>query len=235
MTAGGEGRMDWPGYFDGCTLPFRLERGATALMPIDLQYASASRHEGFGRVLADQGRAAEAEYRFSRIERLVVPNTRRLIELFRRCRAPVIHVTLGCEQPDYSDAPPHMRRLFQLVGNVKGTRTHEILDELKPQGDELVVLKRTQGAFASSGIEAILRAKGIRQIVMTGVSTNMCVDATARGASDRGFGTVMVSDATGTCSDAMQQASMLTFGRLWGRVLSTDEVIVEMEEAYPVR
>lgn len=220
--------MEWPAYFDEFTHRFRLDARTTALLPIDLQYASASRCAGFGALMERQGRLHEAEYRYSRIERLVVPNTARLLKVFRQIGAPVIYVTLGCERPDFSDAPPHLRRLFEITNNVKGAREHEILDEIQPCPGELVVNKRTQGAFASTGLEAILRAMGIRQLVITGVSTNMCVDATARGASDRGFSTVIVSDATGTCSDAMQEASLLTFKRLWGRVMSTEDVVREI-------
>jgi nicotinamidase-related amidase len=84
------------------------------------------------------------------------------------------------------------------------------------------------GAFGSTGIEAHLRGMGIANIVVTGVSTNNCVGMTAMEACDRQFGVVVVSDATGTCSDEMQEATLKTFRRLWGRVLSTDEVVAEM-------
>lgn len=64
--------MEWPAYFDEFTQKFRLDRNVSALLPIDLQYASASRTMGFGSLMARQNRLHEAEYRFSRIERAVV-------------------------------------------------------------------------------------------------------------------------------------------------------------------
>ena len=130
--------------------------------------------------------------------------------------------------PDFSDAPASTQAFFRATNNTVGTREHEIIDILKPVPGELVINKRTQGAFASSGIDLALRSLGIETIVVTGVSTNNCVETTAREASDRGFGVVMVSDATGTCSDSMQDHTLRGFGRLWGRVASTDDVIAEL-------
>ncbi len=217
-----------PDYIDIFTRKVVIDPARTALVPVDLQYASGSREHGLGRLLAEQGKLHEASYRFDRIDELVVPNTRRLMDAFRGVGARVVHVTLGCETPDFSDAPPSTRPFFEATRNTIGNREHEIVDELKPLPGELVINKRTQGAFASSGIESVLRALGIETIVVTGVSTNNCVETTAREASDRGFGVVMVSDATGTCSEEMQQLTLKGFSRLWGRVASTDEVIAEI-------
>jgi nicotinamidase-related amidase len=69
--------------------------------------------------------------------------------------------------------------------------------------------------------------------VMVGVSTNNCVETTAREASDRGYEVVLVGDATGTCSDMMQTAALTGFSRLWGRVLDTDGVLDELSLSQP--
>ncbi len=218
-----------PEYIEAFTRKVVIDPATTALVPIDLQYASGSRAHGLGALLARRRRLGDAEYRFRRIEELVIPNTRRLLETWRELGARVIYVTLGCELPDFSDAPLSTRTFFKATNNTVGTREHEIIDEIKPKAGELVINKRTQGAFASSGIETVLRSLGVETIVVTGVSTNNCVETTAREASDRGFGVVMVSDATGTCSEEMQSTTMKGFSRLWGRVASTEEVIAELE------
>ena len=222
-------------YVDEFTRPFTLSRRSTALLVIDMQYASGSRHHGLGGLLAGQGRLEEASYRFDRIERLLIPNIRRLLQAFRAHGARVIYVTLGPTAPDYSDAPAHLRGFFRATNNRAGTREHEIVDELRPEPGELVVNKTTMGAFGSSGIDAALKAAGIAEVVCTGVSTNNCVGMTAQEASDRGYGSVIVADATGTCSEAMQEAYHDTFRRLWGRVMSCEEVIAEIEARTPDR
>ncbi len=220
--------MTDPTYIDDYTRQFRLDPATTALVIVDLQYASGSREHGLGRLLAAQGRLADAEYRFARIERLVIPNSRRLADAFRRAGARVVYLTYGSRLPDFSDAPIHLKAWLRAIDNRVGTREHEIVDELKPLPGELVLNKTTIGAFASTGIESQLRGMGIENIVVTGVSTNNCVGMTAMEACDRQFGVVVVSDATGTCSDEMQDATLRTFRRLWGRVMTTDEVIAEL-------
>lgn len=217
-----------PNYIDSFSRRISISSLRAALVPVDLQYASGSREHGLGKLLAKQGRLHEASYRFDRIDSHVVPNTLELLRAFRRVKAKIIYITLGCELPDFADAPPSTKAFFEATNNTVGTREHEIIDLLKPQPGELVVNKRTQGAFASSGIETILRSLGIDTIVLTGVSTNNCVEATAREASDRGFGVVIVSDATGTCSEEMQDLTLRGFSRLWGRVATTSEVIDEL-------
>ncbi len=222
-------------YVDEFTRPFTLSPETAALLVIDMQYASGSRYQGLGKLLAEQGRLDEASYRFDRIDNLLIPNIQRLLRAFRANEARVVYVTLGPTRSDYSDAPAHLKGFFQATNNHEGTREHEIVDELKPEPGELVINKTTMGAFGSSGIEATLRAAGITELVCTGVSTNNCVGMTAQEASDRCYGTVIVSDATGTCSDAMQEAYHDTFRRLWGRVMSCDEVIAELEAHKPNR
>jgi len=217
-----------PTYIDEFTRAFRLDPATTALVIVDMQYASGSREHGLGRLLAERGELERARARFDRIDSLVVPNSRRLLDTFRQLGAEVVHVTLGPAKPDYSDAPVHLRRWFEATHNHVGTTEHEIVAELAPQPGELVLRKTTIGAFASTGIESALRGRGITEIVVTGVSTNNCVGMTAMEAADRQFGVVLVADATGTCSDEMQEATLATFRRLWGRVMTTDEVVTEL-------
>jgi len=217
-----------PDYFDVFTRPVHINPATTALVLVDLQYASGSRYHGLGVLLTKQGKIENAKYRFDRIEQLVVPNSRKLLEAFRKAESRIIFITLGCELPDYSDAPAHMKSFFMALRNTCGNREHEIIDELKPLPGELIINKRTQGAFASSGIETVLRALHVKSLVIVGISTNNCVETTAREASDRGFGVVLVSDATGTDSEEMQKLTLRGFSRLWGRVASTDEVISEL-------
>lgn len=218
-------------YIEEHTRRFGLSPGDTALLVVDMQYASGSRDHGLGKLLREQGRLEEARYRFDRIEQLLIPNIKRLQQGFRSAGAPVVHIALGPALPDYSDAPRHLRDWFRQTNNHVGTREHEIVDELKPHAGELVVRKTTMGAFASTGLDAHLKGMGIESVVVVGVSTNNCVGMTAFEASDLQYGVVLVSDATGTCDDAMQQASEDTFRRLWGRVMTVDEVLAELTSA----
>ena len=223
------------GYVEGFTAPVTLNARTTALVVVDMQYASGSREHGLGRLLDQQGQLDSAAYRFDRIDALLIPNIGKMLASFRANDTHIVPVTVGCELADYSDAPRHMRPFFEATTNHAGTREHEIVDPLKPLRGEPVFNKVTMGAFASTGIGTHLTSRGIREIIVTGVSTNNCVGMTGMEAADRGFGVVLASDASGTCSDLMQNAFQDTFRRLWGRVASTDEIIAEIElSARPV-
>lgn len=216
-------------YVEGFTAPVKIDARTTALVVVDMQYASGSRDFGLGKLLNEQGRLESADYRFDRINSLLIPNIGRLLAAFRANSAHIVHLTVGSERPDYSDAPRHMRPFFEATNNHAGTREHEIVDALKPLPGEPVFNKVTMGGFASTGIGMHLTSEGIREIIVTGVSTNNCVGMTGMEAADRGFGVVLASDASGTCSDRMQTAYEDTFRRLWGRVATTDEIIAEIE------
>ena len=198
-----------------------------ALVIIDMQYATGSRQGALGLKLAAQG-SNVGDYRFERIERLVLPHTLALRERFRKAARPVVHITIGAALPDASDAPPHMRKLFVEFDNHLGSRQHEILDELKPLPGEHVLRKTSIGAFATTGIDSLLRALGCEQLYLCGVSTNMCVETTAREAADRGYAVTLVEDACGTTHEELHLGTMRNFQRLFGRVRSTAESLAEI-------
>ena len=217
-------------YIRAFTAERPVQTTQAALVIIDMQYATGSRQGALSRMLQAQGSKA-GDYRFDRIERFVLPNTLRLREHFRQWGRPVLHVTVGAALPDASDAPLHMRKLFVEFRNHLGSREHEIVDELKPLPGEHVLRKTTNGAFASTNIDSLLRALGCEQLYLTGVSTNMCVETTARQAADRGYGVTLVEDACGTTHEDLHQVTMRNFQRLFGRVRSTAESISELAAA----
>jgi nicotinamidase-related amidase len=215
-------------YIDQFTRPVRIRPTDTALVVVDMQYATGSRQHGLGAHLAREGRLSSADYRFIRIEELLVPNIQKMLAAWRRAKAPVIYIKVGSRMADFSDAPPHLRAFFEVTNNYDGSPENEIIESLRPQPGEHIVSKNTMGAFAGSNLGQVYEQLGIRSAVYVGISTNNCVDTTAREAADRGYGSVLVADATGTCSDRMQEVTLDSFRRLWGRVESSDAVISEL-------
>ncbi len=210
---------------------FTLDPERVALVVVDMQYASASRLEGLGRVLKERGQEALGAFRFDRIERVVVPAIRRLLDFFRGHGLRAVYLTVGSELPDFSDLLPHMRTLAEAVGNTRGRREHEILEDLAPLHGDAVLNKTTMSAFHSSGFERLLRSWGVEQLVFTGVSTNSCVEGTARDAADRGYRCVLVEDGCGAASQRLHDAACENFRRLLGRVVSSDAVMAELDAA----
>ena len=210
---------------------FRLDPRTVALVVVDMQYASGSRDHGLGRALKARGQEALGAWRFDRIERSVVPAIQRLLAFFRDHGLHIVYLTVGSELPDYSDLLPHMRAFAESASNTRGNKEHEILDVLAPRPGEPVLNKTTMSAFHSTGFERLLRAWGVEQLLFTGISTNSCVEGTARDAADRGFRCVLVEDACGAASQALHEATCTNFARLLGRVAPSGEVVGELRQA----
>ena len=124
-----------------------------------------------------------------------------------------------------------MQSFAAAVGNTRGRREHGILDELAPQPGDAVLNKTTMSAFHSSGFERLLRSWGVEQLIFTGVSTNSCVEGTARDAADRGYRCLLVEDGCGAASQRLHDATCENFQRLLGRVDSCDAVLAELGAA----
>jgi len=206
-----------------------LEPKTTALVIIDMQYASASPTKGLASILRDKDLAHLGEYRFNRLEKTVIPSIRKLLGYFRANELPVIYVTLGSEKGDFSDIAPPLRLVEAELDNRVGSETHEILAELRPLDYEIVVNKTTISAFTSSPIDAMLRRLGIKNLIFTGVSTSQCVETTARDAADRGYGCVLVEDGCAEDEEDQHNATLKQFARIFGRVSTTAAIIEELQ------
>ena len=216
-------------YVSVYTREVALDPDTTCLVIVDLMYATGSRDHGLGANMAREGRLGDADYRFDRIDDLVLPNTLRLLAWARANDVRRVFLTYGSEVEDYSDLSPQMYELCKATRNRKGLREHELLDALEVRPTERVINKITPSAFTSSPIELILRTYGVTDLIFTGVSTNMCVESTLRDASDKGFGCVLVEDATGTDAQEYHDNAILTLQRLYASVWSTDKTLDHLD------
>ena len=113
----------------------------SALVIVDMQYASGHRKGALGRRMHNE-RSNLTDYRFDRIEQLVIPNILHMAPVLRTCGGEVIYITQGAERPDCADAPPHMCKFYAATGNYRGSREHEILDERAPEPSLAYLLSR---------------------------------------------------------------------------------------------
>ena len=232
-------------FFDyGLTFvpPISLGGDSVALMVVDMQYSDAAAGMGFQAALdvIDPGSAA---YFDDRVESLVVPNIARLVHAFRQRELPIVYLCLGAEQRDLSDLPPRMAAWIHDVEERSGIRDifwrgsplFAVREEFPPQEGDIVVHKTTFGAFNSSNLDDVLREHGLHTIVMVGISTNCCVETTARDAADRGYAVVLVDEACADYDEAAHDASLRAFHFNFGRVVRTpDDVLAAIEAAAEV-
>lgn len=103
------------------------------------------------------------------------------------------------------------------------------LEAVAPAPGELVINKRTASAFSSTGIDHLLRSLGVTDLVCCGLTTEACVESTARSAADRGYNVVMVEDACQTWERQAHEWSLRNFARNFGRVADTHSMILEAQ------
>ena len=101
---------------------------------------------------------------------------------------------------------------------VRGSAGHEIVPELAPVDGEVVLDKPGKDAFYATDLEAILRASGITHLIVTGVTTEVCVQTTVRAANDRGFECLVLSDCTGSYFPEFHQSALAMFAAQGGIV-----------------
>ena len=172
---------------------FALDPRAAALIIIDMQ-----------RDFVDAGGFGEALGNNVSLLRKAVPPTQRVLAACRAANLPVVHTREG-HRPDLSDLPPSKKvrgRLKIGIGDegpmgrilVRGEYGHDIIDELKPAAGEPVIDKPGKGAFYATELDAILKSRGVRQLIVCGVTTEVCVNTTVREANDRGYDCLVLAD-----------------------------------------
>jgi ureidoacrylate peracid hydrolase len=113
---------------------------------------------------------------------------------------------------------------------MEGSAGAEFIDELAPEAGEVVVRKHRYSAFAGTNLDLILRSRNIATCVVTGVSTNVCVESTFRAAFDLGYYVVVPRDATASWSVELGEAALANVNHRFGLVTSVDEVIAIWRE-----
>ena len=182
-------------------------RGELALVIIDMQ-RDFIEDGGFGEALGNDVRPLRG----------IVGVVKDLLDAFRARKLPVIHTIEG-HQPDLSDCPPaklKRGRSTLKIGDegpmgrilILGEEGNGIVPQLAPMIGEIVLTKPGKGAFCRTPLESILREQGITHLLITGVTTEVCVQTTMREANDRGFECLLVEDATESYFPQFKQATL---------------------------
>jgi biuret amidohydrolase len=197
--------------------PYTFPPDRVALLCIDFQrdFMEAG---GFGESLGND---------VSRLRTTIRP-TQAVLAEFRRHGWPVIHTREG-HRPDLTDLFPAKRDRGNptlRIGDagpmgrllVRGSEGHGIVPELAPVEGEAVLDKPGKGSFYATDLETILRARGITHLVVTGVTTEVCVQTTVREANDRGFESLILADCTGSYFPEFHASALAMFAAQGGIV-----------------
>ncbi len=204
-----------------------LDRHHAALLFIDVQNFCAHREGGEFADLSDDEFDGRYGWFFNALETTVIPNMVRLQAACREAGIEVMYTTIESLTEDGRD-----RSLdYKISGfNVpKGSWYGRVIDQIAPQGDEIWLPKGSSSVFVSTHIDYVLRNLGIRQLVISGLITDQCVESAIRDACDLGYLVTQVCDACATYSQSRHDNSLAAISG-YCRQLTTNQLIAEIGE-----
>ena len=197
----------------------RLDPATTALLVIDIQNT----------YLEDKETPAEtARWRpfFERMRGTVIPNTRRLIDACRARGVEVIYARIACQKQDGRDRSLSQKKPgFNYLLLPKDTPGGQIVPELTPEPDDIVMLKTTDSALTGTNLRLILRNMEIRDVVVAGIFTDQCVSSTVRSLADESFGVVVVDDCCAAATMELHDAELRIINMIYCHVVQLEEVL----------
>jgi ureidoacrylate peracid hydrolase len=217
----------------------KINPSETAVVVVDMQNAYASKG-GYVDVAGFDISGAEA----------AIEQTRKVLDAARASACTVIYFQNGWDK-DYveaggpgspnwykSNALKTMRARPELAGTLlaKGTWDYAIVDRLAPQSGDIVIPKSRYSGFFNTNIDSVLRARGIRNLVFTGIATNVCVESSLRDAFHLEYFGILIEDATHHLGpDFTRQAALYNIERFFGWVSNVNDFCGAILQAAPAR
>ncbi|WP_112833352.1 isochorismatase family cysteine hydrolase [Ensifer sp.] len=192
------------------------ERGRTSVLFVDMQRIWCEPN-------LDPTHPQDADsYYHKRLRQTVIPNQVRILEAARNSGCEVLHTIIESLTLDGRD-----RSLDHKLSDMhvpKGSPEGQVIPELAPIDNEIVLPKTSSGVFNSTNIDYILRNLNTRYLIIAGVITDQCVDMAVRDAADRGYLVTVVNDACATYSPERHEGALRAYsGYCW--TTDTDTVV----------
>jgi nicotinamidase-related amidase len=218
-------------YYDGAPEPadLNLVWAETALLVIDVQKTYLARPDPAS-LSAEERRRYDAWTPFHRrMHETVIPRTAHLLNLFRRHGIERLFARIACHTKNGRD-----RSLSQKMpgwNNLllpKDEDSSQLVPELAPVGDEIVVTKTTDSALTGTNLRLTFHNLGIKNIVCAGIFTDQCVSSTVRSLADESYNVVVVEDCCAAGSDDLHRKELEIINMIYCHVVSSAELIAMM-------
>lgn len=190
----------------------------TALVIIDMQ-----------KDLVYDGFLCDAAGRNLQATRNIIPSLRKLLSLARKKNVMICHVGFWTLPDNLSDSGSWLSQRKKSTYSshklcMAGSEGAEFIDELKPLKNELIIRKHRYSAFKGTDLDMVLRSRGIKTVITTGVSTNVCVESTLRDAFETGYYVCLPSNATASWNMSLHESTIETIRHRFGIVTKTEDI-----------
>ncbi|MFX0143619.1 MAG: cysteine hydrolase family protein [Candidatus Hodarchaeota archaeon] len=178
------------------------------------------------------------EYFIKQVDNVVNPNIIRLVDFFRANKIPIFYTKFASHRSDRKDYSNNIRAINEMSENMIGKYIFpsvqdplaDIIPELKPEENDIIVIKTTNGTFSSTDLEHQLRNIGVNTVIIVGVVTHVCVENTARVAFDLGFNVYLVDDACAAWSPTLHNAALRGMELFFVNIIFTDKLLKNLNK-----
>ena len=196
----------------------QLTAQSTALLVIDIQNT-------YLEVDSDPAEAERWALFRERMNSTVIPNTASLIADCRARGVEVIFARIACLKDDGRDRSLSQKKPgFNYLLLPKDRADSQLVSELEPVGDEIVVLKTTDSALTGTNLRLLLRNMEIENVIVAGIFTDQCVSSTVRSLADESFGVVVVDDCCAAATDELHHNELNIINMIYCHVVQLEDI-----------
>ncbi|SON57972.1 Isochorismatase family protein YecD [Hartmannibacter diazotrophicus] len=198
-----------------------LDPATTALLVIDVQNYNMQRPAP--ETLSGRDKAHYDAWTpfFDRMHGTVIPNIAELLKLFRAKGIECLFARIACQTEDGRDRSLSQKKPgFNNLLLPKTTWISQFVDELAPEGDEIVVVKTTDSALTGTNLRLMLHNIGIKTVICAGIYTDQCVSSTVRSLADESFDVVVLEDCCAAATDALHEHELEVINMIYCNVMT---------------
>ena len=168
---------------------------------------------------------AEWQPFFNRMNDLVIPNIKNLISFLRDKKVENIFARIACHKESGIDRSLSQKKPgFNYLLLPKDTPSGQIVDDLKPESDDIIMMKTTDSALTGTNLRLILNNMGIKNVICTGIFTDQCVSSTVRSLVDESFNVIVVEDCCAAATEALHNHELEIINMIYCHVVNINEV-----------
>ena len=196
-----------------------LDPETTALLVIDIQTTYLEDKES-------PEETARWQPFYQRMRKTVIPNNARLIEQCRKRGVEVIFARIACHKIDGRDRSLSQKKPgFNYLLLPKDSPESQVVPDLAPRDDEIVITKTTDSALTGTNLRMLLHNMGIKDVIVSGIFTDQCVSSSVRSLVDESFGVVVVEDCCAAATMELHHHELEIINMIYCHVVQLDEVL----------